>query len=96
MTRLSKAVEQKGYKYFDWNVDSGDAARNYVPATTILNNVKRRSKNIKRCVVLMHDTKAKDTTVEALDSICAYYKAKGYEFDTLTTNSVSCHQSINN
>ena len=96
MTRLAKAVEQKGYKYFDWNVDSGDAARNYVPATTILSNVKRRSKNIKRCVVLMHDTKQKATTVEALDSICAYYKSKGYEFDVLTANSVSCHQSINN
>ncbi len=96
MTRLAKAVEKKGYRYFDWNVDSGDAAAKYVAATKILNNVKSRSKGKKRCVVLMHDTLAKSSTVAALDSICAYYKSNGYEFDVLTTNSVSCHQTINN
>ncbi len=96
MSRLTYSVEQNGYKYFDWNVDSGDASAKNVSAQTIINNVKARSKGINRCVVLMHDTKYKNTTAEALDSICAYYKSQGYEFDVLSTNSVTCHQSVNN
>lgn len=96
MSRLSYSVQQNGYKYFDWNVDSGDADGKSVPTQTIINNVKVRSKGVNRCVVLMHDTKYKSTTADALDSICSYYKSQGYEFDVLSTNSVTCHQSINN
>lgn len=96
MTRLTKAVEKKGYKYFDWNVNSGDADGVNVSPEKILNNIKTQSKGKSRCVVLMHDTDAKDTTVSALEKICAYYKKQGYEFAALTTESVACHQTVNN
>lgn len=96
MSKLTKMVEEKGFKYFDWNVNSGDADGINVPAKQIVKNVKIESKGIDRCVVLMHDTKAKSTTVEALDAICAYYKKQGYEFDSISTNSITCHQPVNN
>lgn len=96
MTRLTGMVEDIGYKYFDWNVNSGDADGVNVPANKILSNIKTASKGKDMCVVLMHDTSAKDTTVQSLDSICAYYKSKGYEFAALTTESVACHQTVNN
>lgn len=96
MTRLTGMVEDIGYEYFDWNVNSGDADGNNVSPAKIIQNIKSESKDKERCVVLMHDTKAKSTTVKALDSICAYYKRKGYEFAALTTESVECHQTVNN
>lgn len=96
MTKLTKQVEKKGYKYFDWNVNSGDADGTNVPADKIVNNVKRDSKGVSRCVVLMHDTLAKKTTVKALDKICKYYKDNGYEFDVLSKHSLDCHQTVNN
>ncbi len=96
MSKLTKSVEEKGYKYFDWNVDSGDASGNNIDPKKLIRNVKINSKGIDRCVVLMHDTLAKSTTVEALDKICKFYKSNGYEFAGLTTKSLPCHQKINN
>lgn len=96
MSRLTGMVEDKGYKYFDWNVNSGDADSQNVSPSKILNNVKRESSGVSNCVVLMHDTAVKDTTVKALDSICDYYKKQGYEFAGLTANSLPCHQAVNN
>lgn len=96
MSKLTKMVEEQGYKYFDWNVSSGDADGNGIAPSKLIRNVKRESKGVDRCVVLMHDTLAKSTTVSALDSICSYYKQQGYEFSSLSTNSLPCHQAVNN
>lgn len=96
MSKLTDMVEDRGYKYFDWNVNSGDADGQNVSPSKILNNVKRESSGVSNCVVLMHDTAVKDTTVKALDSICDYYKKQGYEFAGLTANSLPCHQAVNN
>lgn len=96
MSKLTNMVEDRGYKYFDWNVNSGDADGQNVSAEKILANVKRESSGVSNCVVLMHDTAVKNTTVKALDSICAYYKEQGYEFAGLTVNSLPCHQTVNN
>lgn len=96
MSKLTKMVEDRGFKYFDWNVSSGDATANNVSPSKLLSNVKRESAGVDRCVVLMHDTKAKSTTVEALTDICEYYKSKGYEFSGLSVNTLPCHQSVNN
>lgn len=96
MSRLTKSVENNGYRYFDWNVNSGDADGVNVSARRILQNVKAESKGKDKCVVLMHDTLAKNTTVKALSSICAFYKKNGYEFAALTMDSLDCKQTVNN
>ena len=96
MSKLTKMVENQGYKYFDWNVDSGDASGNNIDPNRIIRNVKVNSKGVDRCVVLMHDTLAKSTTVQALDKICKFYESNGYEFAGLTTTSLTCHQKVNN
>ena len=46
--------------------------------------------------ILMHDTDAKNTTVEALPKIIEYYREKGYSFKALTTESFAPHHHINN
>lgn len=94
MTALTADVEAKGYVYFDWNVSSGDASGNNVPASEIVANSTASSAD--RINILMHCTDAKDTTVEALPQIIEYYMAKGYVFKPLTEQSTATHHHVNN
>lgn len=75
--------------YFDWNVDSGDASGHGVPAQTIIDNVLSGAAGKQRAIILMHDTAAKDTTVDALPAIIEGLKAQGFEFGVLTAESGS-------
>ena len=94
MTTLVKKVEEKGYEYFDWNCDSTDASGNDVPVSTLVENATSCSAN--HVTILMHDTDAKDTTVQALPKIIEYYRSQGYAFEGLTKDSIAAHHSVNN
>ena len=81
-------LNEQGINCYDWNVDSGDAKGNNIPAATIYNNVVKESRDkngeLKSpAIVLMHDCMTKTTTVEALPKIIQYFKEQGYKFDTL-------------
>lgn len=84
---LKAEAKSRNWHYFDWNVGSGDAAGNNVPASKIMKNIKKESKGNNSSCVLMHDTEAKDTTVEALPKMIEYFKEEGYTFDVLTADS---------
>ena len=88
---LFEEAADRNWHYFDWNVSSGDAEGNGVPASTIVSTIKKESDGKNSCCVLMHDTEAKATTVEALPEIIEYYKAEGYTFDVLTADSYGYH-----
>ena len=61
---------RRGFDYFDWNLSTGDAARvGLVPASECANNVLKYSSKYNSAVILMHDSKPKTTTVEALPKI---------------------------
>ncbi len=96
MTDLSQRMPELGYSYFDWNVVSGDADAASVPAATIVNNVLTRAKGQKSICVLMHDTSAKGTTVEALPAIIEGLRKMGFRFEPLTAESFGFHQKLNN
>ncbi len=96
MTDLTTQVKLKGYAYFDWNVDSGDASGNNVPAKTITKNVLKSAENKNSICVLMHDTDAKDTTVKALPGIIEGLKKQGYKFEVLTEETYGYHFKVNN
>lgn len=91
MTRLTKSVLQKGFSYFDWNVDSLDASGNRVAVNKMLDNIKKESKNKKEICLLMHDTSSKNTTVEALPYIISYLRSQGFRFEPLTEKSNGFH-----
>lgn len=81
-------LEAQGIHCYDWNVDSGDAHGNNIPAGTLCTNVLREMKdkdgNFKDpAIVLMHDCLTKKTTVQALPEIIKIFKDNGYEFDVL-------------
>ena len=88
---LFDEADSRNWHYFDWNVSSGDASGNNVPASKIVKNIKKESEGKNSCCVLMHDTEAKATTVEALPQIIEYYQSEGYTFDVLTTDSYGYH-----
>ena len=93
MTRLTKLVEEKGYTYFDWNVDSDDAGSART-ATTVYNNVVKGCANRKTSVVLMHDIKG--YSVNAVEDIILWGKANGYTFKALTASSPTFHHRVMN
>ena len=87
MKQLIKQVPQKGYFYFDWNVDSLDASGKNVSYTKIRDSVLTSATNKNSICVLMHDTEAKDSTVTALPEIIEGLRKQGYVFKALTTDS---------
>ncbi len=95
MTTLAKSVEQKGYTYFDWNCDSHDADSTTVPASEIINGIKREA-GPKHLTVLMHDAGTKTSTVEALPAVIEYLQQQGYSFQKLNKIVKPYHHRINN
>lgn len=96
MSRLVKRVEQEGFAYFDWNVDSGDADGNTKPKDYILSHVKGGLCQGRGNVVLMHDTGVKTTTADALPEILQYGLANGYTFLPITKDTVPVHHATSN
>jgi peptidoglycan/xylan/chitin deacetylase (PgdA/CDA1 family) len=92
MTTLSQVMQSEGYQYFDWNVDSNDAAG--ANSTQVYNNVIRGIKNTSKPVILMHDIKK--STLNALDDMLRYMTNNGYKFGTLDINGPIVHHGINN
>ena len=89
---IASRMTSDGYVYFDWDVDSGDAAG--ASRSKIYNNVVNGVKKCSKCVVLMHDIKP--NTVNELDNILKTLTSKGYKFGTLSVNSPTMHHSIAN
>lgn len=85
MKELKLQAEQKGYCWVDWNVCANDAVGGHPSANEIYRQVVKEAEGRTQCVVLMHDTKATGTTVEALPDIIAWFREQGYTFATVQT-----------
>ena len=97
MKTLTREVQDRGYYYFDWNVDSTDASGNGVAVEKLVSSVKNSfSSSTKNICVLMHDTDAKNTTVEALPQIIEYIQSQGFEFCILNKYAYPFHHGVNN
>lgn len=83
---IHTALIEKGMQHCDWNIDSGDAASGYASAGTIKSNAFSQIGKKKNAVVLMHDTDAKASTIEALPEVIEHYLAMGYRFEVLKPN----------
>ena len=94
MTTLTQQLVDEGYQYYDWNISSGDAGSDDMPAATIVDNSCQEGwTNI---MLLMHDTDAKNSTAEALPKVIEYYKERGYEFCAIDRDSYAVHHGISN
>ena len=93
MTYLTQAVEDCGFQYFDWNVDSMDAggARDWEDVyENVIEGVEKR----RISVVLQHDIKG--FSVDAVEKILIWGKKNGYQFLALDMTSPTSHHGVNN
>ena len=95
MSKLTLQVINKGYHYFDWNVDSDDAGSAKTSEQVYNNVVKGLSKN-KANIVLMHDFESNYKTLNALSDIIDYGLANGYQFLTLDMSTAMVRHGVNN
>lgn len=93
MSRLSEELFNRGYRYYDWNIDSNDAY-NAKTKEAVYNNVTTRLSKNKANVVLMHDIKT--TTRDAIRDIIRYGKENGYTFERIDMDTHMVRQRINN
>ena len=95
MTALSKEVLAKGFKYYDWNISSGDAggAKN---SNDVYRNVTKYLSKKRGNMVLCHDFGGNKKTIGALEDIIKYAKKNGYTFAPIDDNTPMYTQHINN
>ncbi len=93
MTRMTKKVEEMGYRYFDWNVDSNDAG-GATTANKVYQNVVNGCSKRNVSIVLQHDTKG--YSVDAVEKIIQWGLANGYTFAALDVNSPGAHHTVQN
>ena len=93
MSRLANEVVDRGFRYFDWNVDSNDAggARS---ADQVYENVINGVCRQRVSVVLQHDIKG--FSVDAVERIIQWGLNNGYTFLSLQNDSPTAAHDIRN
>ena len=76
-------VIKQGYRYYDWNCLNGDAQIKDKSEKNLYDYMLSTFKNQDEVILLMHDTDAKQTSVNMLDMAINFFISKGYEFRTL-------------
>ena len=93
MSQLTSLVLDKGYRYYDWNIDSQDAGSAQTSGQVYNNVVNNLSIN-KSNMILMHDIKY--TTKYAVEDIIIFGKNNGYKFDKITMDTYMIRHGVNN
>ena len=93
MTRLATSMQEMGYRYFDWNVDSDDSGTAKEPEA-VLRNVVMGCHGKTASIVLQHDIKSYSVT--AVEDIIAFGKSEGFRFRPLDMSSPTMKHRIAN
>lgn len=91
MSTLTEAVQDCGFQYFDWNVDSNDTAdvtNSMTVSNTVIENVTKQRVSM----VLQHDTNG--FSVDAVEDIIVWGLENGYTFLPITQNSPNFHHEV--
>ena len=93
MSQLVCAVEERGFRYSDWNVSSGDAGGTTSTSQVVANVIAGiKSNNVS--VVLQHDIK--NFSVDAVEQIIQWGLSEGYTFLPMTSTTPMSHHGVNN
>ncbi|MEY8390689.1 polysaccharide deacetylase [Lachnospiraceae bacterium] len=87
MRELIRYLNEEGFTYFDWNVASGDATSQVYTPDELVQNVINDVVKYDTSVVLMHDSSAKSTTVEALAPMIDQLEEMGAELLPIDENT---------
>lgn len=69
MHEFADYLDVQGVRFFDWNISSGDGGRMLLTVETLVENSTADIEKFETSVILLHDSAAKTTTVEALPII---------------------------
>lgn len=97
MTRLTRIMEDMGYRYFDWNVNSLDGSGRTDLTTLDFYNVIRNRITANGdgfSIVLQHDIQS--NSVHAVESVIRWGLENGYTFLPLDITSPTFHADLNN
>ena len=89
---LINELNNRGYKYFDWNVsveDAGGCVNQADKVSCVVNNFKKYVNPNRANVVLMHDIKS--YTAQGLSQMIEYGLSKGFTFKAIDDNTPTCH-----
>ena len=95
MSNLAVNLLEKGYKYYDWNVASGDSG-DVKTKEAVYNNITKGVRKNRNNIVLMHDFSGNTKTLNALRDIIKYGKENGYTFERITEDTPMITQKIVN
>lgn len=86
MKQIMELLQERDFKYFDWNVSSADADISGKPVDKdiIVKNILGGAQHKRNIIVLMHDSAGKETTAEALPEVIEGLSEQGYKFGILT------------
>ena len=89
-------LEENGFYYQDWNVDSQDAdGKEYTPDQMAQNVIEPiLNSGGDDYIVLMHDSEPKVTTVKSLSTIIERLQSEGYTFCQITDNTKPIHHTL--
>lgn len=69
MNTFADYLDTQSVRFFDWNISSGDGGAKLLSVETLVENCTADIERFETSVILMHDSAAKSTTVEALPTI---------------------------
>ena len=87
MKEITKELTEKGYIYTDWNSEAKDASTKNITPEQVKANIFETASKREKAIVLMHQTKGKEATAEALPSVIEEFKAQGFKFDVISDTS---------
>lgn len=93
MTTLTEAVQDAGFQYFDWNVDSNDAG-GAQRSKEVFGNVIEGLQKEPVSLVLQHDIHP--YSVAAVEDILQWALENGYTFKPLRETSPGFHHEVQN
>lgn len=85
MSELARIMTEKGFTYYDWDVDSGDSHGKKATKEYIINMIKKQITGNGEYIVLMHDMQK--NTMLALPEILEYGLSNGYTFKVIDDNT---------
>ena len=81
-----------GIEYYDWNVYPGDASGGGLSSAQIVSNTLKGVDKVENAIVVLHDTGAKKSTVEALPEILESLRERDCEILPFDENTPVIHQ----
>jgi len=94
-TGIKTALENRGYRYYDWDVSLGDSRKTAPEEGLLAGRVIEQIRQKVRAgdyniVMLAHDNNSHPWTPLAIPAVIEYCKLQGFHFGTLTTKSPPC------